>query len=102
MAPIEHVWDALGRHVDNRPVKQTTQTITTINTLTDENKFETQFRFWDVTLWLKHRYPRFQNSVLRMSTSCGDTGKPDVFGMTFIRYSQLVGKSNNLLTSCTL
>jgi transposase len=24
MAPIEHVWDALGRHVDNRPVKPTT------------------------------------------------------------------------------
>jgi hypothetical protein len=33
-----------------------------------------QFLFWDVTLWLKHRYPRFQNSVLCMSTSCGDTG----------------------------
>jgi transposase len=25
MAPIEHVWDALGRHVDNRPVKPTTR-----------------------------------------------------------------------------
>jgi hypothetical protein len=24
MAPIEHVWDALGRRVDNRPVKPTT------------------------------------------------------------------------------
>jgi transposase len=23
MAPIEHVWDALGRRVDNRPVKPT-------------------------------------------------------------------------------
>jgi transposase len=24
MAPIEHVWNALGRRVDNRPVKPTT------------------------------------------------------------------------------
>ena len=24
MAPIEHAWDALGRCVDNRPVKSTT------------------------------------------------------------------------------
>jgi hypothetical protein len=24
MAPIEHAWDALGRRVDNRPVKPTT------------------------------------------------------------------------------
>jgi transposase len=24
MAPIKHVWDALGRRVDNRPIKPTT------------------------------------------------------------------------------